>query len=460
MPPLQLPNNLEFEQQVLGTLIAFPDSWARIAADLSGDDFYPECHRIIYRAISELHRSGSPIDFISLSNLLKAAGNLETAKGVAYLLELADQVATAETVAYYTRRVKDLSLQRSMYRALSDIASSVCDEGADLSAALSEGYRILSETANQRHKSAGAILTLADMAEKYSAHVSQLDKNRFSTGLDPLDAVIKGVAPGEVLTITAYSGLGKSAFLHNILLDGCRRTDLHHIFFSLEMPSTRVFERTVQIALGRMTYNVESEFHHFNHEKRAETMLELASVNANKLLACDEGGLSLDKIELYTEQARAKYGKIGAIGIDYLGLMTAPGTRGEYERISAVAEGIKNLAKRLNVPVIVLCQISREAARAGKVEMSSAKGSGAVEASADYMISLERDKEKNVLLSLLKNRNGEADITFVCDIQWPFLKFRSIEPYDAKAEKNVSRCQERQRKGYVYNPDDGDDVPF
>ena len=359
-------------------------------------------------------------------------------------------IVTTETTGYYTRQVKDLSLQRGMYRGLSEIAQKACEPGADLTETLSEGYRILADVSNQRHKSQAAVLTLADMAERYTQHVSQLDKNRFISGFEPLDAIIKGVAPGEVMTIVAYSGLGKSAFLHNLLLDGCLRSNLHHLFFSLEMPVTRVFERTVQIALKRFTFNVESQFHHHNHENRASTMLDLAAVNANKLLVCEEGGLSLDKIELYTEQARAKYGKIGAIGIDYLGLMSAPGTRSEYERVSAVAEGAKHLAKRIGVPVIVLCQISREAAKDGNVQMSSAKGSGAVEASADYMISLQRTKNAEILLKLLKNRNGEADISFICDIQWPFLKFNGIRPYDEKAEKNVARGIERsKRKGFT-----------
>ena len=296
------------------------------------------------------------------------------------------------------------------------------------------------------------------MAKMYTHHVSNSDKNRFKTGFDSLDSIITGVSPGEVLTVAAYSGLGKSAFLHNMLLDGCKRTGLHHLFFSLEMPATRVFERTVQIALGRYTYNIESEFHHHNSDKQVNTMIDLASSNANKLLCCEQGGLSMEKVEHYTRLAQSKHGKIGAIGIDYLGLMSAPGTKGEYERISAAAEGAKHLAKRLNIPVIMLCQISREAAKLGKTEMHSAKGSGAVEASADYMISLERTKEGLVLAKVLKNRNGESDITFQADITWPFLRFNRLDPYDDKATKNIERGNKRKAKGGWQ--DEKDDDPY
>jgi replicative DNA helicase len=226
----------------------------------------------------------------------------------------------------------------------------------------------------------------------------------------------------------------------------------------MEMPATRCFERTVQISLQRPTYHVESEFHHHNPEKRAATMLELGTVNADKLLVCEQGGLTLEAVEHYTRMSRSRYGKISAIGLDYLGLMTAPGTRGEYERISAVAEGAKHLAKRLNIPVVVLAQISREAAKGGAVEMHSAKGSGAVEASADYMLALEK-KDGNIFVKLLKNRNGEANVTFKADVKWPYLKFDSLEPWDDKAQKEVQRGKNRKGAGRDWQADDEDPFP-
>ena len=175
----------------------------------------------------------------------------------------------------------------------------------------------------------------------------------------------------------------------------------------MEMPATRVFERTVQIGLGRYTYNIESEFHHHETEKRAATMLKLAACGANKLLVCDVPGLTLERIEHYTRQAKSRHGKIGAIGLDYLGLMHAEGTRGEYERISKVAEDSKQLAKRLNVPVIVLTQISREAVKNGEMEMHSAKGSGALQLIA-FLHGMERSESFD-LMKILEEIAGQQE---------------------------------------------------
>lgn len=143
------------------------------------------------------------------------------------------------------------------------------------------------------------------------------------------------------------------------------------------------------------------------------------------------------------EAARGKYGNVGVVGIDYLGLMSAKDARTEYERISYCAEQSKNMAKRLNMPVVILTQINRQSARDGKIEMHSAKGSGAVEASADYMLSLERNKQKEIIVGILKNRSGEANLQFVADLDVKILKFRGLEPYNEICHKNVSRGLER-----------------
>jgi len=454
-----LPHNLEAEIQVLGSVILWPDRFPEAAALLTAADFYAPRHRALFGVLAHLDAKGLPVDMIQISERLRADGQFETVGGFEGINALTDAVDSSAGLAHYLRVVKELSLSRRMAVALADLTD-LCHSGEPFDEIIGGVYRRVEEVSSAHKGGDKALLTLADMARMYEAHVGNLEENRFRTGFEALDAVIKGVSPGETLFITAYSGLYKSALLQNLLLGGCERSGLHHLFFSLEMPATRVFERTVQISLERFTYNIESEFHHHPREKRAETMLALAGKNANKLLVCEEPGLGLEKIEHYTRLARAKHGKIGAIGIDYMGLMSAEGTRSEYERISAVAEGSKQLAKRLGVPVVVLTQISRQAATSGEVEMHSAKGSGAVEASADYMLVMSRDKVSGVITcKVVKNRNGEAGASFEAGINKPFLKFESLTPVDAETEKAVTRGKQRSGKGR-YGWDGEKDLPY
>lgn len=452
----ELPHDSAAEQQILGTVLLDPDRYPELAAELLADDLYAENHRILWDTFGALHRSGRPVDFTSITAELKTRGQLDRSGGPTYLAELFDCVTTTGTAAYYLRLVKAHAVKRRLVMGMTRIIE-LAGSDQDTDTLISAAYQELEGITQSTSAGSGAILTLAQMAEIYSRYVTDLQRNRFSTGFDELDGVIKGVAPGETLFITAYSGLYKSALLQNILLGACRRTGLHHLFFSMEMPATRVFERTVQIGLGRYTYNIESEFHHHNHEKRAETMLELAGINANKLLVCEIGGLTVEKIEHYTRLARAKHGQIGAIGIDYLGLMGAD-SKSEYERISYVAENSKALAKRLHVPVILLTQINRSAAVTGQMEMHSAKGSGAIEASADYLLGLQRDRDGTVLVKVLKNRNGEAGSIFEAYINKSFLQFRSITPSTTGTSRDAQRGQDRTKKKVVnfHGNDDGD----
>ena len=454
-----LPHNIDAEIQVLGSAILWPDRFPEAAAELTAADFYVPKHRALFGVLSHLDAKGLPVDMIQISERLRADGQFEQVGGFEGINELCDAVDSSAGLGHYLRVVKELSLARRMAVALTELAD-LCHSGEPFDEIIGGVYRRVEEVSSAHKGGDKALLTLADMARMYEEHVGNLDANRFKTGFEALDAVIKGVSPGETLFITAYSGLFKSALLQNLLLGGCERNGLHHLFFSLEMPATRVFERTVQIGLERFTYNIESEFRHHDRAKRAETLLALAGKGADRLLVCEEPGLGLDKIEHYTRLSRAKHGKIGAVGIDYMGLMSAEGTRSEYERISAVAEGSKQLAKRLGVPVIVLTQISRQAATSGEVEMHSAKGSGAVEASADYMLVMSKDKTTGeIRLKVVKNRNGEAGAVFSAGINKPFLRFDSLTPLDDATEKAVTRGQGRSGKG-KFGWDGGEDLPY
>lgn len=444
MNPREMPHSESAEQYILACAFNWPETLPQVLGELTSNDFYSTRNQLMLLAITWLDSQGMPLDFHHLDRALKQADHPEKTGGTAYLMEISAIEAIPANLHHYLKEVKDLAQRRGLYSVLSRMAGKAL-EGGTSEDTIAETYQELEKIGTVAGGSS-PILTLADMAKMYETHVSNLDQNRFKTGYEELDAVIKGVSPGETLFITAYSGLFKSALLQNLLLGGCERSGQHHLFYSLEMPATRVFERTVQISLGRYTYNIESEFHHHNRDNRGSTMLDLAGRNANKLLVCETPGLGLDKIEHYTRLARSKYGVIGAVGIDYMGLMSAQGTRSEYERISAVAEGSKHLAKRLGVPVIVLTQINRSSAVTGEAEMWSAKGSGAVEASADYMLAMIKTKTNEIEMKIVKNRNGEAGAKFHCQINKSFLRFERLTVANDLAEIDTARGNQRAKK--------------
>lgn len=447
MARFSTPHDTEAEQSVLGAVLLENSCLVELLTLLDDLDFYDGRHQLIWQAFKRLSQDQTPVDLVTVSSVLKDKGKLVGAGGIDYLADLVDFVPTAANAGFYAKIVRQKAVARNLIEAARSIAAE---------ASASDDTDLLMANALAKIEAAGVrsgradrdLLTLVEMADQYERHVKNLGKARFITGFPDVDAVIRGVAPGEVLMVTAYSGLFKSALLQNMLLAGCRRTGEHHLFFSLEMPATRVFERTCQIALAEYTYRVESGFnHHVGYRERA--LEELGKLGADKLIVCDKAAVTIEQVEHYTRLARSRYGSIGAIGLDYLGLMGAEHARSEYERISHVAENSKHLAKRLNVPVILLTQINRNSAAQGELEKWSAKGSGAVEASADYMLGLLRNDRKELLLKVMKNRNGEENLTFKAEIDAKFLKFRSMEPYDNTSIKNAARGKSRIRAGML-----------
>jgi replicative DNA helicase len=453
------PQNLEAEMSVLGAIFLDNSVTVNVASILSVADFFREKHRLIYQAIVKLHQDNDPVDLVSVTSELKNTATLDAVGGSAYLATLVDYVPTSANVDHYCRLVKQASTARKVIESAREIAMQAYDSA--------DPEKLQHSLANLQKVATGmvdnnALLTLKQQQEIYIKHVQTVDESRFITGHPEIDGIIRGVAPGEVMMIMGYSGLFKSAYLQNMLLASGKRNGRHNLFFSLEMPTPRVFERTCQISLEHPTYNVESGHHH--HGGYAEqTYSDLVDVGADRLIVCDESALTMERIEHYARIGQQQFGEIGSIAIDYLGLMTAQGMTGEYERISYNAENSKTLAKNINAPVIMLTQVSRESAKDGVVEKWSGKGSGAVEASADYILGLERNNTtKQIFLKILKNRNGEEGAKFEVDIEAKYLKFRGMVPVGNDSVKQsqrgldrMSNSKRQQPGGYLpFNPED------
>jgi replicative DNA helicase len=240
------------------------------------------------------------------------------------------------------------------------------------------------------------------------------------------------------MTIIAEPGGFKTAWLQNLLLSGAARTGFFHLFFSLEMPDVKVFEREAQIASGITGRDVERAYKECGDDAKAIQAAVYAN-GSRGLLVCDKPRLDLDKITRYIELAGNKYGKINAVGIDYLGLLAGPG-RTLFEKTAHNAPEIKNIAKEANVPVIVLCQINREGAKSKyDIEITDAKGGGDIEASADIMLGFYTDEDGKLICKGLKNRNGSKGFRLLCDIDRASFRFIGMCEYEKKEPKSTFR---------------------
>ncbi|NIA31762.1 MAG: hypothetical protein GWP06_17865, partial [Actinobacteria bacterium] len=258
------------------------------------------------------------------------------------------------------------------------------------------------------------------MIEEYKEYIQTLKQNRFITGIHQIDKLIRGVAGGEVLTIIARSGSFKTAMLQNLLKNYIDNSSWASAFFSIEMPVASLTERYLEILDGCTGQEVENLFadpSNIDIQRIAENSFRH---ELDKLFVVPTR-VSLGDIASYVQLIeREKNIKVGVIGIDYLGLMEGPGIS-EYEIVSRLSTGLKSTAKLLNIPVVVLCQVSRKGGSGNdEITLDMGRGSGAIEESADFVLGLwqaaDENGEKQLICRILKNRKGPAGSRWILDL--------------------------------------------
>lgn len=432
------PQNIEAEMAVLGAVLIDNSCFGMVKNIIDGSDFHRLPHRIIFHAFLYLELAESPFDLVTLSKHLGDTGKLEETGGAAYLSILVDYVPMSANVAHYSKIVKEASVRRQVIAYAHGLIKMALNGGPVAEGLQKAKAELASITAEMDSFGGVSIADIADLdarAARYELQNQTIQTRRFITGFSSLDTLIRGVAPGEVMTIIAYAGSFKTAFLQNLLLRGAKRTHLYHLFFSLEMPVEKVFEREVQINTGKTGREVEGSFKCDNYG----VMGNLISAGSLGLLVCDKPRLNLGKIARLVELAGQKYGTIAAIGIDYMGLLDAPG-KTLFDKTAYISAEVKNMAKELGLPIILLCQINRDGAKAKyDIEPFDAKGGGDIEAGADFMLGLYTDEKGALICKGLKNRNGPKDWRLEVIIDKPSFQFRDMVSYTKPKEERAYR---------------------
>ena len=424
------PQNTESEMSVLGSVFLDNECLKTISGLIDMNDFYREAHRKIFKAMKYHSVHGMPIDFVTLSQTLSNNSELEEVGGAAYLLMLVDYVPTSANVKHYCRIVRDAANRRKLMMLCMELHNHAHD-GSDLSDLILDAKSGIMDLQSDMDSLGGVSLsdlsTFTERLEHYKKKIATVDQERFITGYDLLDERIRGVCPGEVMTIVAEPGGFKTAFLQNLLMRGAKRTGNDGLLFSMEMPDEKIFEREIQIECGISGRNVESHFSNdVRHNYGVESYVKTAG---SGLVVCSKTRLPLEKMERYIELARQKRGEISAVGIDFIQLMPGPGKI--FDRIEHNAYGIKTLAKQLNVPIILLSQINVTGRKEkGSISFSDAKGGGAIEEAADIGLGFYHDKNGVLICEGLKNRNGPKGWKLQADLDRSSFKFNNFNEYD------------------------------
>lgn len=428
------PHDDDLESVILGACLTETTAMVLVGDKLSPEMFYETKFGEIYAALLSMYHSGKAIDLVTVRAELASRGKLEAVGGAYELVRLAGRVASSAHLEYHALILRQMYIRREMIAGLHTLLASAADESVDLSDALADLHRLAG------HLESGAVSDncLRDMERLMQDTLEQMDKrvenNRngitgIPTGLRELDRLTAGWQQGDLNIIAARPSVGKTAFaLHLALAAG--RAGKHVLVNSLEMQGERLGDRwlcaqAANVDAGHLKTGL------LDAGERQQALEAARLLSALPVYVDDNPKMSMDHIRSSALLQKSK-GRCDLLIIDYLQLCEMKSGQKNRNREQEVAEAsrkAKLIAKELDIPVILLCQLNRECEmRADKrPALSDLRESGAIEQDADVVMLLYRPalygltserrskfpSEGLGMVILAKHRNGETgDVYF------------------------------------------------
>jgi replicative DNA helicase len=419
----RLPHNLEAERSVLGAILVHDDAFNLAAQFIDSGDFYRDAHRRIFERMVALNERHDAIDFVTLKEELARAGELDEVGGPAYVASLADGVPRATNVEYYARIVKEKATLRNLIDAANKIVATAYDAEQESDVILDEAESAIFSVADDRVKA--GFVAMRDLVKDSFPKIEQLfEQKRLITGVPTgfvdLDEMTRGLQAGELVIVAARPSMGKTSLVLNIAQYVASLGDHVVGFFSLEMSKESLFLRLLtseaQIDGHRLMSGAigGNDYHRISHA--------LEKLNAMKLFIDDTASIGVLEMRAKSRRLQAEHG-LSLLVVDYIQLMSG---RGRFENrtleLAAISRSLKGLAKELNVPIVVLSQLSRapESRSDHRPQLSDLRESGALEQDADVVVMIYRDDVYNrdpnspdagtAELILAKQRNGPTGV--------------------------------------------------
>jgi replicative DNA helicase len=449
-----LPASLDAEQGVLSSILLSPRETMITTTEkgVTPEHFHHPAHGTIYGVLEELSKTNSPIDLITVTQALSDRNLLDQIGGPSILAHLQTFLPTATNADYYIDIIREKHLLRRMISVCTSSAARCYEEQGDVKALIDDVEKQVFTVAEDRVR--GDLPEIKDHVNAALDAIEQLYKNRgqvtgVPTGYKELDNMTNGLHPSEMIVIAARPSMGKTALAMNIAEHVAVDKQIPVGVFSLEMSSQ-------QLATRLLCSRARVNLHHIRNgimPKNAQQNLFKAvnEYSASKMIIDDTAGLSINELRAKSRRMMDKNG-LGLIVIDYLQLLKSPSKRGQENRqieIAEISNGIKALAKELNIPIIVLAQLNRKSEDRGdgKPRISDLRESGSIEQDADVVGLLYRsayyakdaddrdEKGGEAELIIAKQRNGptgEVPLTFLNE----FTRFESRDLAHGESDGN------------------------
>ena len=441
------PQSQEAEAALLGVLLYDNEVYHKISPIVQAKHFYNPVHVRIFDAVARLIETGKLADAIVLKNRFSQDETLIDIGGVEYLALLLDNAPPTTTATEYAKLIFDLAMRRELIR-LSDMIKqtatdpdSEADAQAQIIQAESELYNLAELGGTQQGFVDFENALLASIEMMSAAFTRDGNLSGISTGLIDLDRQLGGLHKSDLIILAGRPSMGKTSLATNIAFhvakqfkrekddNGIEKTTDGGVvgFFSLEMSSEQLATRLLAEQSGVSSHHIRrGDITSAQYEHIRDAADEIIQI---PLHIDDTGGLSIGALSARARRLKRQKG-LDCIVVDYLQLLTGGASMGSnsnrVQEVSMITQGLKALAKELDVPVLALAQLSRQVEQRDdkRPQLSDLRESGSIEQDADvvmfvfreeYYLSRTEPSEDNVAeheewMAKMEKLHGKAEV--------------------------------------------------
>lgn len=433
--------NYDIEKAVLGVCMLERDAFGRIYSIVDKECFYHYGHQLVFDTIREMYVVGLPVDILTVSDQIfriKGIKEISSHPTGYFVSELTLNVVNGANVEYHASVLKSMWMEREIITLThggQKLDGDVRKKIYDLQQKLHE-----IQSAATEHEWQDMSALMVDLY-KHQEEMKVTKGIGIPTGFPTIDRKNGGIHNGQMVVIGARPSVGKSAFAGMMAMNMARK-DFKVGIVSLEMSNVEIAARLASIdtntdfhVLYRGLYQDEREMHEVYNKIGNST-------STLPIFVTDKTDVNVIEIKAKAQKLRSQSG-IDCLMIDYLQLIDAPEgfNKTRENEIAKISRGCKIMAKEMNIPVVLLCQLNREITKRKGTErypqLSDLRESGAIEQDADVVMFLHRDwlagwendengqsTKDQADLVIRKWRNGEANFIVPLDFDPPKMKFK------------------------------------
>ena len=421
------PHNAVEERGLLGCILQDASRLLDLCVEkrIVEESFWVEAHRTVYGAMLALYERHQPIDALTVIGRLRETGQLDAAGGEEEIFRLVEGVTTTAHAEYFIDRVFEAHLMRKVIRAAGDMVGECYDPDIPAGTVLANAEAAIFDLGQNR---TGAERPWTNIVKTEMTEIEKILSEKkaitgISTGYEDLDKVLFGLHAGDMIVLAARPSMGKTSLALNIaenaVLGARRQAPVAVGVFSLEMSAESLARRMLcgvaGVSAEKLSGGMLGKADHARLVQAADTL------SGAPLYVDDTPGLEVVELRARARRLKRKY-DIGLVVIDYLQILhdSRHSRDGLQRETAAISQSIKEMAKELKVPVLILSQLSRAPetrdTKSGKPKLSDLRDSGAIEQDADVVMMLRRpckypndpehDKTALAIIEVAKHRNG------------------------------------------------------